>query len=197
MKKAKVAAGAGGVARKPSASPVVTVVPPLLRKWDWWTMWFTFAVMGVVYFLTLAPEVTLEDSGELVTGSYYAGIPHPPGYPVWTIYSWLWTVLLPVGNVAWRVALAEATAGALSCGMIALVVSRGSSLLMESIEALRQLGQRWENIIGVISGIAAGWLMGLDGFMWRESVAVNRIAVSSVPWFMLVLIFLLRWIHQP
>ena len=40
-------------------------------------------------------------AGELITGSMYAGIPHPPGYPVWTIYSWLWTVLVPWGNPAW------------------------------------------------------------------------------------------------
>ena len=82
-------------------------------------------MVWVIYYLTLAPELTLEDSGELVTGSYYAGIPHPPGYPVWTIYSWLWTVLVPVGNPAWRVALAQASAGALACGLLSLMVSRG------------------------------------------------------------------------
>ena len=43
--------------------------------------------------------------------------------------------------------------------------------------------------------IVAGLLMGLDAFMWRESVAANRMAVSSVPWFMLVLVCLLRWVY--
>src|SRR5271165_3264221 len=112
-------------------------VAPLFRRIDWLTLLITFGVIWVVYFLTLAPELTLEDSGELVTGSWYAGIPHPPGYPVWTIYSWLWTVLVPWGNPAWRVALAEATAGALSSGLIAFMVSRGSSMFMESIEELK------------------------------------------------------------
>ena len=81
----------------------------------------------VGYYLTMAPELTLEDSGELATGSYYAAIPHPPGYPVWTIYTWLWTVLLPFKNVAWRVAVGEATGGALAAGLLGLLVSRGSS----------------------------------------------------------------------
>src|SRR5262245_59988574 len=126
MKKANVASRNGGVVRKPTTYVAPAVVGPLFRKVDWCTMWFTMALMGFVYFLTLAPEVTLEDSGELVTGSYYAGIPHPPGYPVWTVYSWLWTVLVPVGNISWRVALAEAAAGAISCGLLALMVSRGS-----------------------------------------------------------------------
>src|SRR5215831_20711460 len=65
---------------------------PLFRRIDWLTFLITFVVVWIGYYLTLAPELTLEDSGELATGSYYAGIPHPPGYPVWTIYTWLWTV---------------------------------------------------------------------------------------------------------
>jgi hypothetical protein len=98
----------------------------------------------VIYFVCLAPEVTLEDSGELCTASYYAGIPHPPGYPFWTIYTWLWTVLVPFKNIAWRVALAEASTAAMACGVLAMMVSRGSSMLMEGIEELekhdRQMG---------------------------------------------------------
>jgi hypothetical protein len=170
---------------------------PFFGRMDWVAALLTFAIIWTVYLCTLAPEVTLEDSGELVTGAYYAGIPHPPGYPVWTIYSWLWTVLIPVGNIAWRVALAEATAGAFSCGLIALMVSRGSALLVEGLPELATLPARWTNPIRVVGGVVAGLLMGLDGFMWRESVAVNRIAVSSVPWFMLVLVCLLRWLYAP
>ena len=64
------------------------------------------------YYLTLAPDLTLEDSGELAVGSFYAGVPHPPGYPVWTIFTYLFTVLVPYSNVAWRVALASAVSGA-------------------------------------------------------------------------------------
>src|SRR5215471_7792808 len=126
-------------ATPPAVSGPPARVAPLFRKIDWLTLALTFGVVWVVYYLTLAPELTLEDSGELVTGSYYAGIPHPPGYPVWTLYSWLWTVLVPVGNPAWRVALAEAFSGSLACGLIALMVSRGSSMLMEGIEALAKM----------------------------------------------------------
>ena len=121
----------------PIAKPVKPApqkVPALFRKSDWLSCLFTFIVMWVIYSLTLAPEVTLEDAGELITGSVYAGIPHPPGYPIWTLYSWLWTVLVPVGNMAWRVALAQANAGAVACALIALIVSRGSSLLIEILQ---------------------------------------------------------------
>jgi hypothetical protein len=173
------------------------VVPPLFRSIDWLTMVLTFGVVFTLYILTVAPELTLEDSGELVTASVYAGIPHPPGYPVWSIYSWLWTVLLPIGNYAWRVAIGEAFAGAAACGMLALLVSRGSSLFMESIEELKNMTGKWENAICIVSGFVAGLLVGLDGFVWSESVVVNRIAVFSLPWMMMLLICLLRWLYAP
>src|SRR5216684_7356804 len=107
--------------------PAKPVTPPLLRKIDWFTFGITTLVVFIGYYLTLAPDLTLEDSGELAVGSFYAGIPHPPGYPVWTLYTYLWANLLHVGNVAWRVALGEATAGAVACGLLAFIVSRGSS----------------------------------------------------------------------
>jgi len=61
----------------PPGPPVY--VPPLFRRTDWLTFAITFAAVWIGYYLTMAPELTLEDSGELATGSFYAGIPHPPG----------------------------------------------------------------------------------------------------------------------
>jgi hypothetical protein len=152
--------------------------------------------MWASYFLTLSPELTLQDSGELAVGSFYAGVPHPPGYPVWTIYTWLWTVLLPVGNIAWRVAMGEAMAGALACGLLAFMVSRGSSMLMEGIEELKSMTGKWESAICLVSGVVAGLLMGFNGFMWSQSVIVE-VYLFSVLSFMIVLLCLLRWIYAP
>ncbi len=180
---------------KPAQS--ATKVPPLFRRVDWLALALTFGVVFISYLITLSPELTLEDSGELCTGSFYAGIPHPPGYPVWAIYSWLWTVLLPMGNVAWRVAVGEAFAGAVACGLLALMVSRGSSMLMEGIEELKGMTGKWEQAICLVSGVVAGLLVGYDSIMWSESVAVNRICVYSVPYFLTMLILTLRWIYAP
>jgi hypothetical protein len=77
------------------------------------------------------------------------------------------------------------------------MVSRGSSLFIESIEDFKGMTGKWENAICMVSGTVAGLLLGLDGFMWKESVAVNRIAVSSVPWFLIVLLCMLRWFYAP
>src|ERR1051326_300845 len=182
----------------PTAGKTGLIAPhpaPLFRKTDWLTFLITFGVVWVGYYLTLAPELTLEDSGEFATGSFYAGIPHPPGYPVWTIYTWLWT-LLPFKNIAWRVALGEATGGALAAGLLGLLVSRGSSLLMEGIEDLKAMVGRWESAICMVSGFVSGMLIGFNGFMWSQSVIVEVYAFS-VASLMVVLLCLLRWIYSP
>ena len=90
----------------------------------------------VGYCLTISPDLTLEDSGELAVASMYAGVPHPPGYPVWTLYTWLFTELVPISNIAFRVALSSAVAAALSSGLLALLTSRASSRIVEPTDAL-------------------------------------------------------------
>src|SRR5262245_40685851 len=128
----QVSAAKAAPAKAPAPLPAVRPpVPALFRRIDWFTFAITTLVVFVGYWWTLAPDLTLEDSGELAVGSMYAGVPHPPGYPVWTIYTWLFTVLLPISNIAYRVAVSSAVAGALSCGLIALMVSRGSSMMLE------------------------------------------------------------------
>jgi hypothetical protein len=98
----KAGPGSGG---PPPASPTPPAhVPPLYRRIDWIAFWVTTLAVFVGYWWTLAPDLTLEDCGELATASMYAGVPHPPGYPVWTLYSRLFT-LLPISNIAYRVAL--------------------------------------------------------------------------------------------
>jgi tetratricopeptide (TPR) repeat protein len=184
-------------AKTPTVKPVPVKVPPLFRRIDWLVLLVSFGVVWTAYLLTLAPEVTLEDSGELCTASFYAGIPHPPGYPFWAIYSWLWTVILPFGNVAWRVEVGESFASAMACGLVGLMVSRGSSMLIEGIEELKNIERKWENIICVVTGIVAGLMLGFDGFTWKESVVINRISLFDVPWIMLVALCLLRWIYAP
>src|SRR6266571_1081940 len=176
--------------------PAKPVTPPLLRKIDWLTFAITTLVVFIGYYLTLAPDLTLEDSGELAVGSFYAGVPHPPGYPVWTIFTWLFTVLVPVSNVAWRVALASAVSGALACGLIGLLASRGSSMILEGIDEFKTLDRGWENALCVLAGYVAGLLVGFNGFMWSQAVIVEVYPFSLLS-FVGVLCCLLRWIYAP
>jgi tetratricopeptide (TPR) repeat protein len=171
-------------------------VPNLFRRWDWLAFALTTVVVMIGYFYTLAPDLTLEDSGELAVASYYAGVPHPPGYPVWTIYTWIFTWLFPFSNIAWRVGLSSAVAGAFSCGFVALLVSRGSSMLMQGISTLKDVEAKYEHWINLVAGFAAGMLLGYNGFMWSQAVIVEVYTLSVLS-LVLVLCFLLRWIYAP
>ena len=179
------------------AAPVAGVkVPPLFRRIDWISFLVTFLVTFVGYLFTIAPDLTLEDCGELAVGSYYAGVPHPPGYPVWTVYTWVFTWLVPISNIAFRVAVSSAFAGALSCGFVALMVSRGSSMIMEGIADLRNIEKKFENGLCLVSGWVAGMLIGFNGFMWSQSVIVEVYTLSVLS-MTGVLACLLRWIYAP
>ena len=130
---------------------------PFFRRVDWIAFWVTFVVAFGVYFYTMAPTVTLEDSGELAVASDYLGVPHPPGYPIWTLLTWflqwifhwvkyfgvpdenltlLWKSFLHIfgadfgkahPNPAWGVTLGSVLTGALACAAQAMLVSRSAA----------------------------------------------------------------------
>ncbi len=170
--------------------------PPLFRRIDWITAGVTALLLFVGYMLTLAPDLTLEDCGELAVGSYYAAVPHAPGYPVWTIYSWLFTVLLPFSNVAWRVSVSSAVSASLACGLLGLLVSRGCSMVLESIEELRDIDRRWENALCMVSGFVAALMIGFNGFMWSQAVIVEVYCLSVLS-LLGVMLCLFQWTYAP
>jgi hypothetical protein len=77
-----------------------------------------------LYLATLARDVLEGDSGEFQYVTYTLGVPHPTGYPLYALGGWLWTHLLPLGTVAWRVNLYSAAAGAAAVGLVYLVARR-------------------------------------------------------------------------
>ncbi|MEN9572784.1 MAG: hypothetical protein RL514_639 [Verrucomicrobiota bacterium] len=177
-------------------APVPAPVAPLFQKVDWLTFAITTLVVFIGYYFSLAPDLTLEDSGELAVGSMYAGVPHPPGYPVWTLFTWLICELVPFYNIAWRVALASAICGAVGCGIIGLMVSRGSAMIIEGFESLKGIEPKVRNAICVVSGYVGGMVMAFNGYLWSQSVIVEVYAISVLS-LVLMLGSLMRWMHAP
>jgi tetratricopeptide (TPR) repeat protein len=169
---------------------------PFYRRIDWWTFTATSLLIFIGYLLTLAPDVTLEDSGELATASMWAAVPNPPGHPLWTLLTWLFIRLVPVSTIAYRVALASAVAAALACGLVAMMVSRGSSMMIEGIAALRDIDRRRQNAICAVAGFAAAMMLGFNGVVWGQAVIVQTYALSILL-LVATLSFTLRWIYAP
>ena len=72
-----------------------------------------------LYLWTLAPTVTLVDSGELIVAARTLGVAHPPGFPLYVLLAHLVT-LLPVGSIAVRVNVASALFAACASAFVAL-----------------------------------------------------------------------------
>jgi tetratricopeptide (TPR) repeat protein len=123
----------------------------LFTRGDWLVFWVCFLVSLGVYTHTLAPSVTLEDSGELVVAADYLGVPHPPGYPIWSMLAWFFQWVLGFitfrgqPNPAWGVSFMSAFFGALACGLIGLLVSRsGQHLSRQFLRSREEFRPSWK-----------------------------------------------------
>jgi tetratricopeptide (TPR) repeat protein len=97
-----------------------------------------FIVSLATYSLTLAPAVTLVDSGELIVAARTLGVAHPPGFPLYVLLAHLAT-LIPIGSVAVRVNFASAIFAALASATLALVAAEA---LLTSRQVQMKTGQR-------------------------------------------------------
>jgi tetratricopeptide (TPR) repeat protein len=129
---------------------------------DWIVSFVAAFVAGVVYFWTAAPNVTLLDSGEFVVAAQHFGVPHPTGYPLWTLLAWLFQ-FLPFGNAAWEINLFSGFCGALATGLVAMLFSNSMRWMLGGQVA------RWRGLNGVVS-LTGALLFAFSASMWSQAV---------------------------
>jgi hypothetical protein len=166
------------------------------QKVDWFSFGLAFGLALAVYLFTLAPDVTLEYSGIYSASAMYPGASIPPGHPVWEIYGWLFIKLLPFSNIAWRLGVSSAIAGALACGLIALMVSRVGMLAVEHIDRFSEMGEPDQKSLRVVCGLVAGLGFGFDGCFWPKAVVVDTWPLSLLL-LTLTICLLTRWFFRP
>ncbi len=108
--------------RKHIASEMDSIHEENLSKTEFLCAGAVFVVAMVLYAVTLAPTVTLVDSGELILAARGLGVAHPPGFPLWVMLAHL-ASLLPFGNIAVRINFSSALFASLACAMMTLVVA--------------------------------------------------------------------------
>lgn len=82
---------------------------------------FLFLLSFIVYYITLSPTLSSQsDSGELVTAVTLPGIAHPPGYPLYTVLGYLFS-LLPCGDQAFRINLMSAIFSSFTVVLVFLI----------------------------------------------------------------------------
>ncbi|MGH8745391.1 MAG: protein O-mannosyl-transferase family, partial [Burkholderiales bacterium] len=80
---------------------------------DWMQAGIVALALLALYALTSPRTVSLEDDGGFILSSYFLGVEHPPGYPLFTLIAHFFSKL-PFGSVAYRVHLTSAFFGALT-----------------------------------------------------------------------------------
>src|SRR3989338_10758977 len=67
-----------------------------------------FCVSFTVYLMTLAPTIYIEDAAEFSAAVPILGVTHPSGFPLYMLLGKLFTILVPFGDMAFRVNLFSA-----------------------------------------------------------------------------------------
>jgi len=178
-------------------APAPPHVKHLFKRQDWLTALVTAFFSGAVFFYYMAPEVTLQDSGELVTGAFTFGVPHPPGYPLWAFLGFIWShLIMPFGNPAWRIGLMSVVTGAFVVGVMTLMMTRSVRLLLHSLPWPGSSDERTVEWIAVTTGIASSLLFGFNRGVWLWA-SVSEMRVLNVFSFVLMGCIFFGWMIQP
>ena len=130
-----------------------------------------FVVVLLVYLHSVAPTAAFWDCGEFIAASYVLGIPHPPGTPLFVAIGRLFS-LLPVNpEIAYRINFIPVLFGALSCGLIYLIVVKLISLYRE-----RDKYPWLKHVAGVFGGLMCAFAYSY----WDNCVEAEVYAPSAV-----------------
>lgn len=182
--------------REETSLPLGTVPPDEGTFWrsDWLAAALVTLVSLVLYVYTLMPNVGLQDSGELVTAAATFGVPHPPGYPFWSLTGFILTKFLPIENLAWRCNLLSAIFGAGSCMLLTLLVAASSRwLLWRSLPADKASRAR----ISFFGATAAGMILAFSETMWGQAVHSDHVRTQNSFLLMLTFLCVYKWILAP
>ena len=135
------------------------------QLWIKLTPIIVFFASYFIYLLTAYPTVGSEDSGELITSAAILDIAHPPGYPLHTLIGKLFTILIPFGNIGWRVNIMSAFFGALTVAILYLFLKKLTK----------------QTIIAVVGSL----LFAFSDIFWSQSI---RAEVYTLCFFFVILI---------
>ncbi len=163
-----------------------------------------------VYGWTLAPTVTLVDSGELIVAASSLGVAHPPGFPLYVLLAHLAT-LVPIASVSVRVNFASALFAALASSLVVLVVleARITTGLTISARRAAKKGDRAKrrrkaaatarsngddppqsSFLLAVSCVLSGFLLAFSRTVWSYATIAEVYTLNSL---LILVIFLLMF----
>src|SRR5438067_1612574 len=157
-----------------------------------------FLIALLLFSWTLAPTVTLTDSGELILVAEGLGVAHPPGVPLWVILAHL-ASLVPLGNVAVRINFSSALFAALACSVLTLVVAElmiTAAYLparKKSVQPRKRAeGSSIDRLLVFAPALGAGLLMALSRTLWSYAT-ITEVYTLNALLILTVFFLMLRW----
>src|SRR5256714_842480 len=153
----------------------------------------------LLYSWTLAPTVTLTDSGELIVVAQGVGVAHPPGFPLWVILAHL-ASLVPLGNIAVRINFSSAVFAALASAMLTLVVAELMIAIPYLLTRKKRSAQRNKKaedssiaqLLICAPALGAGLLMAFSRTLWAYATIAEVYTLNALL-ILIILFLMLRW----
>ncbi|RMG28223.1 MAG: DUF2723 domain-containing protein, partial [Methanobacteriota archaeon] len=143
------------------------------------TLVASFSSSFVLYLLTLAPTVTFEDSGELITAAYHLGIPHQPGYPLFTLLGRIFS-LIPVGTIAYRLNLMSAFFTALGAMWLSWTIIRILDELYPPEQNDDRKSAHHKQVAKHFCALSASLLMVTAYETWEQSIITEVYGLNAM-----------------
>jgi hypothetical protein len=157
-------------------------VPPNDAEVSHRRLWGALAVgvaAFVAYALAATPAAYPLDSAELATAAFGLGVAHPPGEETTLLLAKLFT-LLPLGSVAFKVALSQAAAGALAAVLVFFLVLE----LTEKLPVVAASEQWPPVLVAAAAALAFAYAPGVVNVSNRAEVYAVQTALSlAALWF--------------
>lgn len=135
-----------------------------------------FLVIFINYIVTLTPSVAAGDHGELATTTYSLGAPHPSGYPLFAVLGKFFSYL-PFGNVAYRVNLMSAFAGAFTVFVFFMFTIKILGIIKKPTIVRDKEGL---DLKIYIPAILSSLMLGFSNLLWNQSIIGEVYSLNSL-----------------
>lgn len=138
---------------------------------------FLFLICFATYLFTLYPTVSaFRDAGDLTSSVFTLGIAHPPGYPLYIILGKIWTVLIPFGNIGYRLNLFSAFTSSLCIVMVYFIVRKISK-------------DSHSHFSAILPSTVAVLTLAFSTAFWQQSILAEIYSLNAL--FAVLIIYLL------
>ena len=116
----------------------------------------------------------------MVTASWLLGIPHPTGYPFYSLFGRFFSTIIPIGNIAYRMNMESALFASLAVMMTYFIILKLSIINYQL------------SIIRIIPSIVASLILAFSPTFWEQAVIAEKYTLNAF-FFSLLIFILLKW----